>query len=141
MCSTPQSAESSGRNPPDDARQSGEAGSAVSEFVMVSALLALVCTAVLQLSFALHVRNTLIDSAGEGARFAALHGSSLSAGVDRTRTLISSALPSTFAENVTARVSHVDGIPVVEIRVTSALPLVGVFGPRTVTSTGRALAE
>ena len=41
--------------------------------------------AVVQLALALHVRNTVIDAAAEGARFASLAGSSPADGVARTR--------------------------------------------------------
>lgn len=118
-----------------------ERGSAIAEFVFVSTLIVIVCAAVMQLGFALHVRNTLVDSAGEGARVAALHGSSLAAGVDRTRALIEAALPASYASNVTASRGSLDGLPVVEIHVVANLPLVGLLGPEVAMGTGRALEE
>lgn len=124
-------------------RESSESenGSAIAEFVFISALISLLCAAIFQLAFALHVRNTLIDSAGEGARYAALHGSSLDAGITRTRTLVNAALPSSYSEHVTASIAHIDGVPIVEVNVRSPIPLVGFLGPATVTSTGRAVVE
>lgn len=131
MSSRPQSYESS----------TTERGSALAEFVFISALVALLCAAVFQLSFALHVRNTIIDSAGEGARHAALHGSSLAAGIDRTRFLIDAALPSTYSRDVSASIGDYDGVPVVEIHVRAPLALVGFLGPHVATATGRAVIE
>lgn len=131
MCSTPQSQESS----------ASERGSAVAEFVFTSTLLVLVCAAVFQLAFALHARNTIIDSAGEGARHAALRGSSLSAGVAHTKMLISQSLPQSYATQVTAVVTHVEGMAVVEVNVASPLPLLGFLGPQVIHSTGHAALE
>lgn len=131
MCLTPPSAESSER----------ERGSAIAEYVFVSSLIALLCAAIFQLAFALHVRNTLVDSAGEGARYAALHGSSLEAGVARTRVLVDAALPSTYSKSVSVSHAQVEGISVVEISVHAPLPLIGFLGPTVLTSTGRAVVE
>lgn len=127
--------------PPSAESSEPERGSAIAEFVFVSALIALLCAAIFQLAFALHVRNTLVDSAGEGARYAALHGSSLDAGVARTRLLIDAALPSAYSKNVSATIAQVDGAPVVEISVHSPLPVVGFLGPNIVTAIGRAVVE
>lgn len=131
MCSIPRSTESS----------ASEKGSAIAEFVFVSALIALLCAAIFQLAFALHVRNTIIDSAGEGARRAALHGSTLEAGISRTRTLIEAALPEQYGREVTASITHMEGVAVVEVNVRTPLPLIGFLGPAVVNSTGRALLE
>ena len=49
----------------------GEGGSAVADFTMVSALVAVLFVAVFQLGLALHIRNTLISCASEGARLGA----------------------------------------------------------------------
>ena len=46
-------------------------GSAVVEFTLVGVLLTVLFLALLQLGLALHVRNTLVASAAEGARYAA----------------------------------------------------------------------
>jgi len=48
-----------------------ESGSAVADFAMVSGLLSLLFLAVFQLGLALHIRNTLISCASEGARYGA----------------------------------------------------------------------
>ena len=48
-----------------------ESGSAVADFAMVAGLLSLLFLAVFQLGLALHIRNTLISCASEGARYGA----------------------------------------------------------------------
>lgn len=105
---------------------------------MVSLLLLLVVTAIIQLALALHVRNTLIDAAAEGARYAALYGASPTAGVERTKVLIRGALSEGFAADVAAStVNHVT-----EVRVRATLPLVGLFGmPGALDVTGHAVEE
>jgi hypothetical protein len=51
------------------------------------------------------------------------------------------SLSPSFAEQVTAHRAEVDGLPVVEVRVTAPLPVLGLLGPSTLTVTGHALAE
>jgi hypothetical protein len=48
-----------------------ESGSAVADFAMTAALLSLMFQAVFQVGLALHIRNTLISCASEGARWCA----------------------------------------------------------------------
>lgn len=52
-------------------RRRRDRGSAVAEFVMVSALVVVLGMGVFQLGLVVHVRNTLIAAAAEGARFGA----------------------------------------------------------------------
>src|SRR5690625_1215129 len=77
-------------------RPDRERGSAVAEFVMISPLMLVLALGVFQLAFALHVRVTLSDCAGEGARAAAAVGADLQVAKDRTRTLINTALHSPY---------------------------------------------
>lgn len=117
-------------------------GSAVVDFVLVGALVTVLLVGVLQLALALHVRSTLIDCAAEGARHGALLGSSPSAGAQRTRDLISSALSPTYANDVAARATQVAGAPVLEVAVRAPLPVLGLLGPAGVIDvSGRALVE
>lgn len=117
-------------------------GSAAVEFVLVGALTTMLFAGVLQLALALHVRSTLIDCAAEGAHHAALVGSTLADGAARTQELIASALAPEFAEDVSARYAVLDGVPVVEVRVSAPLPVAGLLGPSgRLTVTGRALDE
>lgn len=105
-----------------------ERGSAAAEFVMVGALLTVLTLSVLQLGLALHVRNTVIDAASEGARFAALADNELSDGVTRTRELIILALGPGYAREVTASLASYRGHPSAVITVRTPLPLIGLVG-------------
>lgn len=123
------------------ASSASEDGSALAEFVFISALIGLVCAGIFQLAFALHVRNTLIDCAGEGARHAALAGTSLDDGVRHTERLIDAALPSSYSRDITAMITEHEGISIVEIQVRAPLPLTGFLGPNLIISSGRAVME
>ncbi|KGJ71905.1 hypothetical protein GY21_19000 [Cryobacterium roopkundense] len=105
-----------------------ERGSAVAEFVMVVSLLTVLTLAVMQLALALHVRNTVLDAAAEGARFASLADSGLSEGAERTRDLITTAVGPAYAHDVTASYGAEGGFPSVQVRVVTPLPLLGLFG-------------
>jgi len=108
--------------------RSEESGSAVVEFVLVSALLTVLTLSVIQLGLALHIRNTILDAAAEGARFASLADTSLGDGVTRTRDLISTALSSGYAADVTANSTSYLGHPSVIVTVRTPLPLFGLIG-------------
>ena len=109
-------------------RGDAERGTAVAEFVMVAALLTGLTLAVLQLALALHIRNTVLDAAAEGARYAALADSGLGQGAERSRDLITAALGPGYAADVTADYTAVAGQPGVRVRVVAPLPLFGLFG-------------
>ncbi len=124
------------------ARLSNDRGSAAVEFVLVGVLLTLVTLSVLQVAFALHVRTTLIDAAAEGARFAALADSSLPAGIERSRELITAALGPSYAQSISAGMGAYGGHPVVIVTVSSPLPLIGMIGiDDTLEVSGRAALE
>lgn len=119
-----------------------ERGSAVVDFALVGGLVTLVFAGVLQLTLAQHVRNTLVDCAAEGARYAALADRTPDDGVGRTRLLIDAALSSAYAQDVTARRAVVDGLDVVEVTVVAPLPVAGLLGPAgSLTVAGHALVE
>lgn len=127
-----------------EARERGfrDRGSAVVDFALVGGLLTLLFAAVLQLTLALHVRNTLVDCAAEGARFAAMADRSPADGVDRARALIAMSLVPRFAENISSREVLLDGVRVIEIEVVAPVPVVGLIGPSgTMSVTGHALEE
>jgi hypothetical protein len=125
-----------------DSRYRRDAGVAVVDFVLVGSLVTLLFLGVVQLATVLHVRNTLIDCASEGAHRGALAGSAPDAGAERARELIQADLSAAYAEDVVARRLEVDGLETVEVRVRAPLPVVGLFGVgRVVTVTGHAVAE
>jgi Flp pilus assembly protein TadG len=105
-------------------------------------LLTALVLAVVQLALALHVRNTVLDAAAEGARYAALAGSSPAAGVERTRELIGAAIAPAYASDVSAATTSVGGVPAIAVTVVTSLPVVGLIGPpRGLEVTGHAAVE
>lgn len=105
-----------------------DSGSAVAEFVMVGALLTVLTLSVMQLGLALLIRNTVLDAASEGARFAALADNGLADGVERTRELITVALGPTYAQQVGAEYGTYLGHPAAIVTVSAPLPLIGLIG-------------
>ena len=99
------------------------------EFALVVVLLVVLFLGILQLALALHIRNTLVASAAEGARYGALADRNPDQGAERARDLIRTALGARFAAEVTAGSSVVDGLPVVVVEVRAPLPLLGPIGP------------
>ncbi len=95
---------------------------------MVSVLLTLLTVSVIQLGLALHVRNTVTDAAAEGARFAALADNGLAEGVERTRELISTAIGSDYADDISASYGTYLGHSSAEVRVVTTLPMIGLIG-------------
>ena len=124
-------------------RAEPERGSAIAEFVMVTALLLFVALGVFQLGLALYVRNTLISAASEGARYAARADADPADGVTRTQALITSSLSARFAQDIGLQARTMpDGVRVVEITVKAPLPVVGPLGPsEALTVRGRAFSE
>jgi hypothetical protein len=101
----------------------------VVDFVLVGGLVTVLFVAVLQLTLVLHVRNTLIDCAAQGARYAAAAGRAPADGVERTAGLAAAALSPAYARDVTAARTAVGGLDVVEVTVTAPMPVVGLVGP------------
>jgi hypothetical protein len=119
-----------------------DAGAAVVDFVLVGTLATLIFIGVAQLAVILHVRNTLIDCASEGARYGGLADRTPPDGARRTAALITQDLSAGYAGDVTADTETVDGLPTVVIRVRAPLPVFGLLGAgRAVTVTGHALLE
>ncbi|MBN9238351.1 MAG: pilus assembly protein TadE [Micrococcales bacterium 70-64] len=122
-------------------RARDETGSAPAEFVMVSGLLVLLALGVLQLGLALHVRNTLVDAAAEGARFGALADNTALDGADRARDLITAALGEQYAQDVSTSTGSYLGVPALVVTVRAPLPLVGLLGPTALEVAGHAAVE
>ena len=99
------------------------------DFVLVGGLVTVLFVAVIQLTLLLHVRNTLIDCAAQGARYAAAAGREPGDGVGRTVELATAELSSAYAGDVTATRTRVGGIDVVEVTVRAPMPVVGLVGP------------
>lgn len=110
-------------------RCGGERGAAVVDFVLVGGLLTVMALSVIQLALALHVRNTLIDAAASGARYAALADRTDADGVSRTASLITGSLHAGFAQDILVSRASVDGAAVLEVTVRAPLPVIGLLGP------------
>jgi hypothetical protein len=95
---------------------------------MVVGLLTMLTLSVLQLALALHVRNTVLDAAAEGARYASLAGNGLGSGAARTRDLIGTAIGDGYARDVSAEYVELGGWRAAEITVRTPLPLIGLLG-------------
>ncbi|MBL0885049.1 TadE/TadG family type IV pilus assembly protein [Myceligenerans indicum] len=119
-----------------------ERGSAVAETVAVTGFVLALLLGVVQVALAVHVRALAIDAAAEGARVAARADRGPADGVARTRGLLAASLNEAYAGRVTARETLLDGLPVIEVEVTTPLPVVGLLGPAAgVTVRGHALEE
>lgn len=106
-----------------------ERGAAVVDFVLVMVLLVPLVLGVLQVGLVLHVRNTLISAASEGARVAGTYDRGPQDGAERTRQLIATSLSDEYAGNVSAAQTDVDGYPGVVVVVRASVPALGLFGP------------
>lgn len=119
-----------------------DSGSAVVEFTLVGVLLTVLTLAVIQLGLALHVRNTVLDAAAEGARFGALADNRPADGLTRTRELITEAIGADYATDVAVGTGAWQGHPSVIVSVRTTLPVVGLFGvPGGLEVTGHAARE
>lgn len=119
-----------------------DAGSAIVDFVLVAGLVTLLFVGVVQLALVQHIRNTLTDCASEGARVGALADRGPADGAARARELVRMSLAPRYAEDVEADDVVIDGIEMVEVRVTAPLPLVGLLGPGgALTVRGHAVRE
>jgi len=106
-----------------------ESGAAVADFAMVAGLLSLLFLAVFQLGLALHIRNTLIACASEGARYGARADATPQDGVTRARQLIRASLSDRYADRITPVTTTVDGVRVLVLRIDAPLPVLGPLGP------------
>ncbi|HEY0869443.1 MAG TPA: TadE/TadG family type IV pilus assembly protein [Acidothermaceae bacterium] len=125
------------------------------DFVLVSLILIPLFLAILQLGFALYVRNTLAACAQDGARYAAdenivIQGDSamIDSATQQAMTCVKESLPDSFGGGITATVPDITdsaGVPVlvVEVRIAAPFPLVGLFGigPQVVHAQGDAMQE
>lgn len=121
-------------------------GSAVVEFVLVSALVVGLLLAVLQLAVYVHVRNVIAASAQEGARYGANADVDSAAGSQRTRELVTSALSADTAEALSCTAAEETGqagAVLVVVRCTGAVPsMFGSLGDLLrIDATGRAVKE
>jgi Flp pilus assembly protein TadG len=117
-----------------------DSGAAVLEFVLVGVLVCVLFLGVLQVGLALHVRNTLVACAAEGARYAANADRGPADGAAYASELIRRSLSERFARDVSAGYDEISGT--VEVQVRASVPIVGLLGPPgTLVVRGHALEE
>jgi Flp pilus assembly protein TadG len=123
-----------------------ERGSAVVDFVLIGVLVVALLLAVLQVAVYVHLRNVVVASAQEGARYAANADVPAEAGAARTLEVIGRATSSRTAGGLTCTSApQVDetGLALVAVRCTGAVP--SRFAPLgdllPLDATGRAVEE
>lgn len=122
--------------------RTGERGAAVVDFVLVLLVLLPLVLGILQLALVLHVRNTLASAAAEGARHAAVAGSSAPAGKAKVEELVDGALSQEFVRSVIVLPTSVGGAPGYEVVVEADVTVLGLGGPGVhVRVVGHAVAE
>jgi Flp pilus assembly protein TadG len=110
------------------ARAGDDRGSGPVDFVLVGALLTALTLAILQLGFAVYVRNMVHDAAVEGAHYAALADTTLEDGAERTRLSITRAVGASFADDIAVARSDRLGHPTAVVTVRTTLPVIGLLG-------------
>jgi Flp pilus assembly protein TadG len=122
--------------------RASERGAAVVDFVLVVVVLVPLFLAIMQVALVLHVRNSLVAAASEGARYAATVDRGPADGAQRARELIESSLADRFADDVVAAQTRVDGYPGVVVDVNAQVPTLGLWGPAiTLRVSGHAVEE
>ncbi len=111
------------------ARARRERGAAVPEFVLVVLVLVPLVLGIAQVALVLHVRNTMVAAASDGARSAAMLDAGPDAARQRARDVIRTTLADRYAASVVARESVVNGLDVIEVRISGDIPPLGLWGP------------
>lgn len=106
-----------------------ERGAAIPEFILVLLVLIPLVFAIAQVALVLHVRNTMVAAASDGARTAASLGGGPQDARQRAGEVIRTTLADRFADSVVARESNIDGVPVIQVRIVGTVPPLGLWGP------------
>ncbi|MDT7536919.1 MAG: hypothetical protein QOI82_504 [Actinomycetota bacterium] len=124
-------------------RRRTDCGSAVVEFVGVTALLLLLFLIIFQLGVVLHIRNVMAAAAAEGARYAANADRTDADGEQRAREAIATGLSQQLADKMVVHAVPDPTDPgVIEVTITGPAPLfVPKLSPFTITVHGHALEE
>jgi Flp pilus assembly protein TadG len=123
-----------------------ERGNAVVDFVLVGVLVVALLMAVLQVAVYVHLRNVVVASAQEGARYAADADVAVGAGAGRTLEVVGRATSARTAEGLrctSAQEVDGSGLTLVVVRCTGAVPsLFAALGSLLpLEATGRAVEE
>lgn len=123
-------------------RRRDQRGSAVVDFVLLAVILMPIVLGILHLALVLHVRNTLVSAASEGARYAATLDRGPADGRTRAGQEITGALSGRFARNIDVRRTSIGGAQGVVVTIRATVPPLGLWGPSTqLTATGHAIDE
>ena len=123
-----------------------ERGSAVVDFVLVSVLILTLLLAVLQVAVYAHLRNVVVASAQEGARYAANADVDPGSGAARTVQIVARATSSRTAAGLACTSGEEpdpSGLTLVVVHCTGSVPtLLSALGNLLpLTATGRAIKE
>lgn len=118
-------------------RTGAERGAAPVEFAMVMVILLPLFASIFQLGIFLHVRNTLVACAHEGARVAANFNGTLNEGEDAARECAHGVVSASLVDGVQG--SQPDDL--VRMRITARMPGLGWLGAFPFEATGRAVKE
>ncbi len=119
-----------------------ERGSAPVEFLLSSTVLLVLVLGVLQVGAILLVRNTALDAAAEGARWAAVEGNSEADGAERARRILTDSLGAGYARSIRVARTTFASQPAVAVTVRIPLPVIGLLGPADgIEVTGHAALE
>lgn len=119
-------------------KQGLQRGSAVVEFVLISAPLVLLAVTSISVTLASFTLMILRDSAIEGARFAALADQESAAGCLRAREQINATFQGKLIAEIRCRTEN-ENQEIVEI--TAGFSNLGLLGAHHLTATGRAFRE
>lgn len=119
-----------------------ERGAAVPEFVLVLLVLIPLVLGIAHVALVLHVRNTLVAAASDGARAGAPLGATAADAEQRARDVVRMTLADQFANEISASNTTRDGVDVVEVTVSGRVPPLGLWGPSvSVTGVGHAVRQ
>ena len=104
-------------------------GAAPVDFVVVAMVLIPLVLGIMQVALVMFVRTTLAAAATEGARYAATIDRGPADGAMMTRRQIDGALAGSFARDVTASMTRVDGVAGVVVHIHAEVPPLGLWGP------------
>lgn len=123
-------------------RSKSDNGSAVLDFVLVSAPLLLIWISVIGVLISSYALMTLRDTAIEGSRYAALADQSTVSGCERATYLISKSFISGLKVNVNCQSMEQEGFTYEQVTVAAQLPVIGFFSSSTwLTAKARAVHE
>lgn len=116
-------------------------GSAPVQFVVALPVLVFVSLAVIQMVLVLHIKAVLTSAAAEGARTAALSGSSAARGTQRIKAAVAGDIAGSAVDTISVHSRTLNGADVVEVTIAAHVPIVGLIGSANLIVHGHALVE